>query len=82
VREVVHQIDENGGWAVLAGVVAAPHVVAAGVALLMGRSAALAPSAPLSYPAAVDNKETVRRFIEEAVNGGRDELSTSSSRAT
>jgi hypothetical protein len=38
VREVFHQIDEDdGGLALLAGVVAALHLVAAGVALLMRR---------------------------------------------
>lgn len=37
-REVLHQLDEeNTGLAVLAGMVAALHLAAAGVALLMGR---------------------------------------------
>jgi hypothetical protein len=48
VREVVHQVDEdNGGLAVLAGVVAALHLAAA-VALPLGRAAALAPGEPLA----------------------------------
>ena len=40
VREVFHQLDEDDrGLALLAGVVAALHLAAAGVALLMGRAA-------------------------------------------
>jgi hypothetical protein len=43
VREVVHQLDEdNGGLAVLAGLVAALHVAAALVALSIGRSPGVA----------------------------------------
>jgi hypothetical protein len=43
-REVVHQVDEdNGGLAVLAGVVAVLHLAAAAVAFSIGRSAAVAP---------------------------------------
>jgi hypothetical protein len=39
VREVVHQLDESkGGLAVLAGVVAACHLLAGVLAVLMGRS--------------------------------------------
>lgn len=38
-REVIHQLDEdNTGLALLAGIVAALHLAAAGVALRMGRS--------------------------------------------
>jgi hypothetical protein len=47
LREVVHQLDEdNGGLAVLAGVVAALHLAAAAVALWMGRSPAVVPREP------------------------------------
>lgn len=48
VREVVHQIDEDNGWlAVLAGLVAALHVVAAAVALSIGRTPGVAHREPL-----------------------------------
>ena len=48
VREVVHQLDEdNGGLALLAGVVAALHLGAAAVALALARGAA-ASSRPLA----------------------------------
>jgi uncharacterized membrane protein len=49
VREVVHQLDEdNGGLAMLAGVVAALHLAAALVALSMGRSPGVAQREPLA----------------------------------
>ena len=48
VREVVHQLDEdNGGLALLAGVVAAVHLGVAAVALALAREAA-ASSRPLT----------------------------------
>ena len=48
VREVVHQLDEdNGGLALLAGMVAALHLGVAAVALTLARGAA-ASSRPLA----------------------------------
>jgi cation transport ATPase len=43
VREITHQLDEdNGGLALLAGVVAVLHLAAGAVALLMGRAPGVA----------------------------------------
>ncbi len=47
VREVFHQLDENkGGLALLAALVAALHLAAAGVALTLRRSAPVSREAP------------------------------------
>jgi hypothetical protein len=46
-RWCTRSMRDNGGLAVLVAVVAALHYAAAGVALSMGRAAALAPREPL-----------------------------------
>ena len=49
VREVIHQLDEdNGGLALLAGVVAGLHLAAAAVALGMWRTPAGSPQDALA----------------------------------